>query len=62
MRARPATDTYTPIERNCATVTDTREKVTGYDVSYRLGGQEGTVRMDHHPRPPHSGTERPAGT
>ena len=44
-----ANDTYTTMERNCTTVTDTHEKVTGYDVSYRLGDQEGKVRMDHDP-------------
>jgi len=44
-------DTYTTMERNCSTVTDTHEKVTGYDVSYRLGEQESMVRMDHDPGP-----------
>ena len=44
-----ANDTYTTMERSCTTVTDTHEKVTGYDVSYRLGEQQGMVRMDHDP-------------
>lgn len=42
-------DTYTTMEQNCTTITDTYEKVTGYDVSYRLGEQEGKVFMDHPP-------------
>jgi uncharacterized protein YcfJ len=42
-------DTYTTTERNCYTVTDTQQKVVGYDVSYRLGDENGKVRMDHKP-------------
>jgi uncharacterized protein YcfJ len=41
--------TYTTLERRCRTVSDSREEVVGYDVSYRLGDEEGTVRMDHEP-------------
>lgn len=44
-----ANDTYTTTERRCRTVTDTHDKLVGYDVSYRLGDQEGQVRMDHDP-------------
>ncbi len=44
-----ANDTYTTTERRCQTVTDSREKVVGYDVSYRLGDAQGTVRLDHKP-------------
>ncbi|MGK2915755.1 MAG: glycine zipper 2TM domain-containing protein [Porticoccaceae bacterium] len=44
-----ANDTYTTTERRCHTVTDTRDKLVGYDVSYRLGDKEGQVRMDHDP-------------
>jgi uncharacterized protein YcfJ len=44
-----ANDTYTTMERRCTSVTDTHEEVTGYDVSYRLGEQQGMVRMDHDP-------------
>jgi uncharacterized protein YcfJ len=44
-----ASDTYTTSERNCYTVTDTEQKVVGYDVSYRLGDENGKVRMDHKP-------------
>jgi uncharacterized protein YcfJ len=42
-------DTYTTTERNCYTVTDTQQKVVGYDVSYRFGDENGKVRMDHKP-------------
>lgn len=44
-----ANDTYTTTERRCHTVTDTQDKLIGYDVSYRLGDKEGQVRMDHDP-------------
>jgi uncharacterized protein YcfJ len=30
-------------------VTDTSEKVVGYDVKYQLDGKEGRVRMDGDP-------------
>lgn len=46
-----AGDTYTTTETRCSTVTDTSEKVVGYDVEYRLGEQIGRVRMDHEPGP-----------
>lgn len=42
-------DTYTTTEQRCKTVTDTEEKVSGYEVRYRLKGKEGTVRMDRDP-------------
>ncbi|MGB7934665.1 MAG: glycine zipper 2TM domain-containing protein [Gammaproteobacteria bacterium] len=42
-------DTYTTTERNCYTVTDTQPNVVGYNVSYRLGDENGKVRMDHRP-------------
>jgi uncharacterized protein YcfJ len=42
-------DTYTTTEQKCATVYDNSEKRTGYEVRYRLGAQEATVRMDHDP-------------
>jgi uncharacterized protein YcfJ len=42
-------DTYTTTEQKCATVYDNSEKRTGYEVRYRLGTQEETVRMDHDP-------------
>lgn len=44
-----ANNTYTTTEQRCRTVTDAHEKVIGYDVSYRLGDEEGTVRMSHNP-------------
>jgi len=44
-----ASDTYTTTERQCHTVTDTSKKIIGYDVTYRIGDQEETVRMDQRP-------------
>ncbi|MFZ3202411.1 MAG: glycine zipper 2TM domain-containing protein [Pseudomonas sp.] len=41
--------TYTTTENRCRTVTDTSEKVVGYDVKYELDGKEGRVRMDSDP-------------
>jgi len=37
------------IEQRCRTVYDSVEKPDGYEVRYRLGDREGTVRMDHDP-------------
>jgi uncharacterized protein YcfJ len=37
------------VEKRCRTVYDSAEKADGYNVRYRLGDQEGTVRMDHAP-------------
>jgi uncharacterized protein YcfJ len=42
-------NTYTTTETRCETVYDSSEKIIGYDVRYRLGEQEGTVRMDRDP-------------
>jgi uncharacterized protein YcfJ len=42
-------DTYTATQQKCNTVYDSSEKRTGYEVRYRLGKQEGTVKMDHDP-------------
>jgi uncharacterized protein YcfJ len=44
-----ANDTYTTTETRCSTVTDTSEKVVGYDVKYQLDGKEGQVRMARDP-------------
>ncbi len=44
-----ANDTYTTTETRCSTVTDTSEKVVGYDVRYQLDGKEGQVRMERDP-------------
>jgi uncharacterized protein YcfJ len=44
-------DTTTTTEQKCATVYDSSEKITGYQVRYRLGGKESTVKMDHDPGP-----------
>ncbi|MBC9252056.1 hypothetical protein A9179_17425 [Pseudomonas alcaligenes] len=42
-------DTYTTTETRCSTVTDTSEKVSGYNVQYQLDGKVSQVRMDHDP-------------
>lgn len=42
-------DTYTTVERRCQTVTDKKEKISGYDVTYRFEGKEGVIRMDQTP-------------
>jgi uncharacterized protein YcfJ len=41
--------TVTTMETRCETVYDKSEKEIGFDVRYRLGEQEGVVRMDHRP-------------
>jgi uncharacterized protein YcfJ len=37
------------VEQRCRTVYDSVERPDGYEVRYRLAGQEVTVRMDHAP-------------
>ena len=44
-----ANSTYVTTETRCETVTDSREEVRGYDVTYRLGEEEKTIHMDHDP-------------
>jgi uncharacterized protein YcfJ len=44
-------DTVSRTERRCRTVYDTHEKTVGYDVRYRLGDEEGSVRMAQQPGP-----------
>ncbi|MAT52029.1 MAG: hypothetical protein CMK32_12695 [Porticoccaceae bacterium] len=44
-----ADDTYTTTETQCHTVYDSKDVTTGYNVTYRIGDEEGTVRMDHEP-------------
>lgn len=44
-----ARDTYTTTETRCKTVTDTSEKLVGYDVKYQLDGKIGQVRMERDP-------------
>ena len=41
--------TYTTTELQCSTVYDTRSEITGYQVTYLLGDERGSVRMDHRP-------------
>ena len=42
-------NTYQTTVQRCTTVTDSREDLIGYDVSYRLGDKTDKVRMDHDP-------------
>ena len=42
-------DTYSTVEQQCATTYESRQKVIGYDVTYRLDGKEGKVRMTFDP-------------
>lgn len=44
-----ANDTYTTTETRCSTVTDTHDKVVGYNVKYDIGGEIGNVRMERDP-------------
>jgi uncharacterized protein YcfJ len=39
----------TTTERRCKTVNDTTQQLVGYDVTYRLGDKEGTVRTSFKP-------------
>ncbi len=41
--------TVTTTEQRCETVYDSHQEHVGYDVRYRLGDEEGTVRMDRDP-------------
>jgi len=42
-------DTYTTVEQHCETVADVTQTLIGYDVTYRIGEEEGRIRMDHNP-------------
>ncbi len=42
-------DTYTTTEKRCKTEHDKVEKTIGYDVTYKIGDQQGKVRMDQQP-------------
>jgi uncharacterized protein YcfJ len=42
-------NTYTTTETSCETVYDSSEKIIGYNVRYKVGEREGTVRMDRDP-------------
>jgi uncharacterized protein YcfJ len=42
-------NTYTTTETSCETVYDSSEKIIGYNVRYKVGDREGTVRMDRDP-------------
>ncbi len=42
-------ETYTTTEQRCRTVADSREKLIGYDVEYRVDGETRTARLDQAP-------------
>ncbi len=42
-------NTTTTTERQCKTVTEPHEKVVGYNVTYKIGEEQATVRMDKEP-------------
>lgn len=42
-------DTYTTTQQRCQTVYDKSQKVLGYDVTYKIGAQQGKIRMDRDP-------------
>jgi len=44
-------DTTTTSEQRCRTVSEKSQKLVGYDVSYRLDGKTGVVRMSSKPGP-----------
>jgi uncharacterized protein YcfJ len=44
-------DVVTKTEHRCKTVNEKSQKVVGYNVTYRLDGKDGTVRMSFKPGP-----------
>ena len=42
-------DTYTTTQQRCQTVYDKSQKTLGYDVTYKIGDQQGKIRMDRDP-------------
>jgi len=42
-------NTHTQSQRVCNTIVDSHEEQVGYDVTYRMDGQERVLRMDHDP-------------
>ena len=42
-------NTTQSVEQRCRTTYDSAQQADGYQVRYRLGDREGTVRMDHDP-------------
>lgn len=42
-------DTYTTVENVCSTTYETREDITGYDVTYRYKDKESVIRTSYDP-------------
>ena len=50
-RQEPLKDGEPIPETACNIVYDSSERIVGYDVRYRLGNEEGTVRISNYPGP-----------
>lgn len=48
-KRRQENNTVTTTEHHCSTVYDSHKERVGYKVTYQLGDETGTVRMDHDP-------------
>ena len=48
-KRRQENNTVTTIEHHCSTVYDSHKERIGYKVTYQLGNETGTMRMDHDP-------------
>lgn len=42
-------DTYTTVEQVCKTTYETREDITGYNVTYRIKDKDATVKLSYDP-------------
>lgn len=42
-------NTQTTYETHCRTVHDSHEEFRGYDVTYSIGDETGSIRLDYHP-------------
>lgn len=47
--SRQQANTYTTTEQQCHTVMEPKSRTDGYQVTYRLGNDTGTLRMDERP-------------
>lgn len=42
-------DTYATTQQRCQTIYDKSQKLLGYDVTYKIGDQQGKIRMERDP-------------
>ncbi len=54
-------DTYTTTQQRCKTVYDKSDKMLGYDVTYKIGDQQGKSVWITIRQPDPAGQQRPAG-